>query len=143
MKRMAQSDLLARLLHARPLVLAAAVFLAGCICAYALNVPPAASAAAFCALLLSACCFHRQSKRLIPILLIAAMLPLGALRFALSWQKTEPLPDQTVSPAAASARCRSTKPRTSARYASLRRSLSMAHPFPAAFAYTCAAMKRF
>lgn len=95
MKRMAQSDLLARLLHARPLVLAAAVFLAGCICAYALNVPPAASAAAFCALLLSACCFRRQSKRLIPILLIAAMLPLGALRFTLSWQKTEPLPDQT------------------------------------------------
>ena len=95
MKRMAQSGLFSRLIHSRPLVLAAVAYLGGCVVSYALNLPVAASAAALCLLLICAFCCRSLAKRLIPIMLIAAMLPLGALRFTLSWRMTEPLPDQT------------------------------------------------
>lgn len=89
---LAQRDLLTRLVRARPLFLAAAFFLLGCMLAR-MTAPPNIALILTLALILAACIFLRRS-RLLPVLLILAMLPLGALRFSLQWQSLDPPPEQ-------------------------------------------------
>ena len=95
MKRMAQAGLLARLIHTRPLMVAAVCYMLGCVLCYALNLPPLAYLAALCALLFSSLVCAFKLCRLPVLLLILCMLPFGALRFYSSWSNTEPLADQT------------------------------------------------
>ncbi len=92
---MAQTGLLARLIRTRPLVAAAVSYMLGCILCYALNLPACLSLTVLGATLFLALVCAFRLRRCLPFLLILCMLPLGALRFNVSWHKTEPLPDQT------------------------------------------------
>ena len=89
---LAQRDLLTRLVRARPLFLAAAFFLLGCMLEHMADLP-ALALALFLAILLILCIPLRRS-RLFPVMLILAMLPLGALRFEYQWHSLDPLPEQ-------------------------------------------------
>ena len=89
---LAQRDLLTRLVRARPLFLAAAFFLLGCMLERMCDLPVMALASSL-ALLLLLCIPFRRS-RLLPVLLILAMLPFGALRFGMKWHSLDPLPEQ-------------------------------------------------
>ena len=87
---LSQRDLFTRLLRARPLFAAALSFLMGCILARTASLPRAILCCAI--VLLAALCALLRKKRILPALLVLAMLPLGALRFDLQWQALEPLP---------------------------------------------------
>ncbi|MBQ8506970.1 MAG: DNA internalization-related competence protein ComEC/Rec2 [Clostridia bacterium] len=85
--------LLTRLIRTRPLFLASLLFLAGCILGYVLEIP--ALPAMGCALvLLLASALLRKKRAVMAVLLLLAMLPLGAFRFQIAWNATAPLPDQ-------------------------------------------------
>ena len=83
-----------RLLRTRPLFSASLTLLTGCILGYAADLPALYPAIPLAMLLLLAILF-RKKRRMAAALCITAMLPLGMLHFALAWQKTAPLPDQT------------------------------------------------
>ncbi|MGN1007118.1 MAG: DNA internalization-related competence protein ComEC/Rec2 [Aristaeellaceae bacterium] len=88
---LSQRDLFTRLLRARPLFAAALSFLMGCILARTASPPRAILCCAI--VLLAVLCALLRKKRILPALLVLAMLPLGALRFDLQWQALEPLPE--------------------------------------------------
>ncbi len=89
-----ERDPLTRTLRARPLLLAAALFLLGCALQYMLDLPYIASGIALLALLLlPLCLLHR--RRLAVALLALAMLPAGMLRFDAAWRAVEPLDERT------------------------------------------------
>lgn len=91
--RTAGRDLLTRLVRTRTLLTASAFFLAGCIAGYVLSLPalPCAVAGALC--LIAALLTWSKKRALAVALIVLMMLPLGALRFQISWQRTEPLPE--------------------------------------------------
>lgn len=85
--------LLTRLIRTRPLFLASLLLLAGCVIGYALT-PPLTLSLLLLIALLTAAFFMRSCRRIAAVLCLAAMLPLGMLRFDLAWRATEPFPDQ-------------------------------------------------
>lgn len=89
---LAQRDLLTRLVRARPLFLAAAFFLLGCVLERMCDLPILALASLLAFLLIL--CIPLRRSRLLPVLLILAMLPFGALRFNQQWHSLDPLPEQ-------------------------------------------------
>ena len=90
-----ERDLLTRLIRTRPLLIAAALFLTGCALEYALAFPRAALWVALALPLSAAALLPRPGRRWVAPLLILAMLPLGALRFAAEWRALAPLPAQS------------------------------------------------
>lgn len=85
-------DLFTRLVRARPLFTAALFFLLGCILGRAAWLPMM-TWILLLALILLPCAALRRG-RIIPVLLVLAMLPLGALRFGMQWRSLDPLPEQ-------------------------------------------------
>lgn len=88
-------DLFTRLIRTRPLLMAAMLYLTGCILGYALNVSAWLLAVA---LLLPVGLFFAMrkgsGKQIAAAVLLLAFLPLGMLRFDCLWSKTEPLPEK-------------------------------------------------
>lgn len=91
--KLREYDLFTRLIRTRPLMLAALLYLAGCILGYALNLPPLNYAAALLILLTAAFLLRKSRRRFTSVLLAIAMLPAGMLLFELSWQATAPFDD--------------------------------------------------
>lgn len=87
-------DLFTRMIRTRPLMLAAFMYLIGCIMGYALNFPLTVYAAILLFLLFAAFLLRRKAKHIAAALLLIAMIPLGMLFFEYAWSKTEPFPDQ-------------------------------------------------
>ena len=88
---LAQRDMLTRLVRARPLFLSAAFFLLGCILGHAAAPPVPVLVIALVLLILM--CIPLRRSRLLPVLLVLAMLPFGALRFEQQWHSYDPLPE--------------------------------------------------
>ena len=89
---LAQRDMLTRLVRARPLFLSAAFFLLGCIWGHVAEPPvPVLVIALVLPILL---CIPLRRSRLLPVLLVLAMLPFGALRFEQQWHSLDPLPEE-------------------------------------------------
>ena len=83
--------MLTRLVRARPLFLSAAFFLLGCILGHAAAPPVPVLVIALVLLILM--CIPLRRNRLLPVLLVLAMLPFGALRFEQQWHSYDPLPE--------------------------------------------------
>ena len=83
--------MLTRLVRARPLFLSAAFFLLGCILGHAAAPPVPVLVIALVLLILM--CIPLRRSRLLPVLLVLAMLPFGALRFEQQWHSYDPLPE--------------------------------------------------
>lgn len=93
--KLRQRDLFTRLLRARPLLLAALLYLAGCLLGHAL-MPGLPLCAVLIALLSGAALLLRKNpKRICAALLALCFLPLGALLFQVQWRATEPCAEQT------------------------------------------------
>lgn len=90
--KLREYDLFTRLIRTRPLMLAALMYLSGCILGYTLNFPPAACAALLLIPLIAAALLRRRS--IAAVLILVAMLPMGMLFFNLSWAATQPFEDQ-------------------------------------------------
>ena len=75
-------------------MLAALLYLVGCILGYALNFPATSYAVVLALCLAAAFSLRRRKKRAAAALLATAMLPMGMLFFDLSWNRTQPLDDQ-------------------------------------------------
>ncbi len=86
-----ERDPLTRLLRARPLALAAALFLSGCMLQYGLELPRRAAAIALAALLLLPLCLRRRRSLALAVLMLA-LIPAGMLRFDVAWSAVSPLP---------------------------------------------------
>lgn len=92
--KLRQRDLCTRLLRGRPLLLAAMLYLFGCIIAYYF-MPPRMVCYAGMALPALLFAFLRKRKPQIALaLLMLACVPLGCVRFEAAWHQTSPLPDQ-------------------------------------------------
>lgn len=92
---MADCGLFTRMIRTRPLLLAALLCLIGCICGYALNLSASLYCACIAAFLLLALLFSGLHKRrAAAAILLLVFLPMGALRFDLSWNSTAPLAEQ-------------------------------------------------
>lgn len=88
-------DLFTRLIRTRPLLLAALLFLMGCIIGYSLHISGWICCALIAFMLLFALLISRGHRRSFAIVLILlAFLPMGALRFEWAWNAAAPLPDQ-------------------------------------------------
>lgn len=92
--KLREYDLFTRLIRTRPLLLAALLYLVGCILGYALNFPPVSYAAALALLPAAALFMRKRARRVASALLVIAMLPMGMLFFDLSWKTTQPFDDQ-------------------------------------------------
>lgn len=75
-------------------MLAALLYLTGCMLGYALDFPAISYAAALVLILAAALLLRKNMRRVSAALLAAAMLPMGMLFFDLSWKTTQPLEDQ-------------------------------------------------
>lgn len=90
--KLREYDLFTRLIRTRPLLLAALLYLLGCILGYALNFPPVIYAAILLPLLIAALLLRKRA--IAAVLIMVAMLPAGMLFFDLSWAATQPFEDQ-------------------------------------------------
>ncbi len=88
-----ERDLFTRLVRARPLFTAALFYLLGCILGRCIAPPLWIEILALA--LPVALCIPLRRGRMLPVLLVLAMLPLGALRFDMQWSALDPLPEQT------------------------------------------------
>ncbi len=89
-----QFDPLTRLLQTRPLMLSAILFLIGCIFGRIVNMNTAILAGLVLCLIAAGLVLMRRDRRWIALLIVMSMMPLGALRFALAWRASEPLPER-------------------------------------------------
>ena len=89
-----ERDPLTRLLRTRPLLLAAALFLLGCILQFAVSFSCAALSIALAFAFMAALLLRRRGA-IAAAVLVLALLPLGALRFEFAWRAVEPMPDQS------------------------------------------------
>ena len=90
-------DFLTRLIHTRPLVLASALFLTGCLLEYVLCLQKIVLLVTLIILLICLAClspFPRVRRWIAPILILT-LLPLGALRFFCQWTSLTPLPTKS------------------------------------------------
>lgn len=94
MKKLREYDLFTRMLRTRPLMLAALLYLLGCILGYVLNPTWILSAAALSLLLLTAFLLRGRFSRIAAAILAISMMPLGALCFNCSWNFVAPLEDR-------------------------------------------------
>lgn len=92
--KLREFDLFTRLVRTRPLMLAAILYLVGCILGYVLEFPPVCYAAPLLMLLVTAFLLRKSERRIAAVLLLIAMLPTGMLLFDLSWKQTAPFEDQ-------------------------------------------------
>lgn len=92
--KLREFDLFTRLIRTRPLLLAALLFLLGCILGYALNFPQLTYAATLLILLLAAVLLRKRRRNSAFAFILIAMLPMGMLAFDLSWTATQPFEDQ-------------------------------------------------
>ena len=92
--KLRQHDLFTRLLRSRPLLLAALLYLAGCILGHALAPGVLACALVLALLAAAALLLRRHFRRVCAAMLALVFLPLGALLFQANWQATQPFSDQ-------------------------------------------------
>lgn len=92
--KLRQHDLFTRLLRARPLFMAALIYLGGCILGYALAPGIWICAAAAVFLAAGAALLRRKARRISAALLALLFLPLGAMNFRIDWHRAEPFEEQ-------------------------------------------------
>lgn len=92
--KLRQHDFFTRLLRTRPILLAALLYLCGCMLAYFMAPLPAVLYAGMALFVLFFLLLIKKNKRLAAAMLALAFIPFGALRFNQAWDKVQPLPDQ-------------------------------------------------
>lgn len=90
----ANCDLFTRLIRTRPLLLAAVLYLVGCIAAYTMHIPVEIECAGIAVFLILAALLRNHRRRIAAAMLLLAFIPLGAVRFDAAWNANSPLPEQ-------------------------------------------------